>query len=303
MKIKIKSLASITLFSLFVTSIVFSSCDNENRMDGEGSVSLNITDAPIDQEGVTGVYITFTGIEYQSNGDSWNLVEDFEGPVTINLLELQNGKTSLLGNFNAGAGNYTGLRFLLDAAEMSNSPIGNSGCYITFSDGSEVPLFVPSGAKTGYKAVGNFTVPLNGEVEVTADFNLRKSVVEAGMSGKYLLKPTIRIVVNNEAGEIKGSLINPGTELDYVVYIYEKGTYNDTESALQPDQSPSFPNAISNTMVDANNKYILAFLAPGAYELIVVSVNEGGDAEVVLGPTEEVVVESRKATLLDLEIK
>jgi hypothetical protein len=303
MKNKIKSLKSITLFSLLGIIILFSSCDNESRLDGEGSIKLNITDAPIDQEGVTGVFITFTGIEYQSNGESWNLVEDFEGPVTINLLELQNGKTELLGNFNAGAGNYTGLRFLLDAAVMSNSPMGNSGCYITFADGSEVPLFVPSGGQTGYKAIGNFTVPLNGEVEVTADFNLRKSVVDAGNSGMYLLKPTIRIIVNNEAGEIKGTLVNSDPELQYVAYVYAKGTYNENESLEQPNQDPSFPNAISNTMVDANNKYTLAHLAPGDYELIVVSIDADGNAQVVLGPSEEVTVESRKSSLFDIVLQ
>jgi hypothetical protein len=303
MKNKIKSLASLALFSLLALSILFSSCDNESRLDGEGKIKLNITDAPIDQEGVTGVFITFTGIEYQSNGDSWKMVEDFEGPVTINLLELQNGKTELLGNFNAGAGNYTGLRFLLDAAVMSNGPIGNSGCYITFEDGSKVPLFVPSGGQTGYKAVGNFTVPINGEVEVTADFNLRKSVVEAGVTGMYLLKPTIRIIVNNEAGEIKGTLINADPELEYVAYVYAKGTYTESESLEQPNQSPSFPNAISNTMVDANNKYTLAFLAPGAYELIMVSIDAEGNTQVVVGPSSEVTVQSRQSTLFDLEIE
>jgi hypothetical protein len=43
---------------------------------------------------------------------------------------------------------------------------------------------------------------------VTADFDVRKSIVKAGASGKYILKPTIRLVVDNQAGCIKGDVTN-----------------------------------------------------------------------------------------------
>jgi hypothetical protein len=86
--------------------------------------------------------------------------------------------------------------------------ISNPGCYLEFEDGSTENLYVSSGAQTGYKTVGSFTVPINGSVDVTADFDVRKSVVEAGVTGMYLLKPTIRLVVENQAGQIAGSVSN-----------------------------------------------------------------------------------------------
>ena len=71
----------------------------------------------------------------------------------------------------------------------------NPGCYIEFADNSTEPLFVPSGGETGYKAVGQFEVPVNGTVEVTADFDVREAVVVAG--SRYILKPTIKLIVND----------------------------------------------------------------------------------------------------------
>jgi hypothetical protein len=66
---------------------------------------------------------------------------------------------------------------------------------VKFADNSTEPLFVPSGGETGYKATGQFTVPANGTVEVTADFNVHEAVVVA--DSHYILKPTIKLIVND----------------------------------------------------------------------------------------------------------
>lgn len=276
------------------------SCSDDDNISGEGQIKLNITDAPIDEEGVTGVFITFTGIEFQKDGGQWEVAEEFEGPVTINLLDLQNGRTELMGNFSAGAGNYTGVRFMLDAATRGSNA-SNPGCYITFDDGSEVPLFVPSGEQTGYKTVGAFSVPLNGTVEITADFDLRKSVTKAGATGMYLLKPTIRIIVNNESGNIRGNITNRDSESTYVVYAYESGTYTDEESVEPLAEEVRFPNAVSNTGAEDNGDYILAFLAPKDYDLIVVAMDSEGNPTVVKIVT-DVTVTSREVTVTNIDL-
>lgn len=277
------------------------SCSNDDNINGEGQIKMNITDAPIDDESVTGVFITFTGIEYQKDGGNWQTAEEFEGPVTINLLELQNGRTELLGNFTAGAGRYTGVRFKLDAATRGSNG-SNPGCYITFDDGTQAPLFVPSGDQTGYKAVGEFTVPINGTVEITADFDLRKSVAMAGATGMYLLKPTIRVIVNNEAGDVRGNISNRALESSYVVYAYEAGTYEDSESADPVNESIRFPNAISSTGAEANGDYILAFLAPKSYDLIVVKIDSEGNPVVVKTVT-NISVNSNEITIANIELE
>lgn len=295
-----KSLFGLSVAIIALLTFGLFSCSNDEAITGEGQIKLNITDAPIDQEGVSGVFITFTGIEFQKDGGPWQTAEEFEGPVTINLLELQNGRTELLGDFTAGAGNYTGLRFMLDAPERGRNP-SNPGCFIEFEDGRIEPLFVPSGAQTGYKAIGEFTVPLNGTVEITADFDLRRSVVEAGASGIFILKPTIKVIVNNQAGGIRGNITNREAEINYVVYAYEAGTYTEEESADPEAEAVRFPNSLSNTGAEDNGDYMLAFLAPGDYDLVVVAVDAEGIPTVVK-IEEDISVTSREITVVNIEL-
>jgi hypothetical protein len=159
---------------------------------GTGTLKLYLSDAPMDAENVRGVYITINEIQCHLDGQ-WITCEGFEGPKTYNLLELTEGNAALLGELTLPVGNYTQIRFMLNIAEKASSR-ANLGCYIEFTDNSTQPLFAPSGGKTGYKAIGYFEVPVNGTVEVTADFDVRKAVVVAGSS--YILKPTIKLIVN-----------------------------------------------------------------------------------------------------------
>jgi hypothetical protein len=169
------------------------SCGTSEQALGTGTLKLYLSDAPIDAENVTGVYITIIEIQYHLDGQ-WITCEQFVGNQTYNLLELTGGNITLLGEFTLPTGNYTQIRFMLDIPEMGSHK-ANPGCYIEFADNSTEPLFVPSGGETGYKAVGQFEVPINGTVEVTADFDVREAVVVAGSS--YILKPTIKLIVNS----------------------------------------------------------------------------------------------------------
>ena len=171
-----------------VTGLFLISCGDDDNAGSTGTVSMSLTDSPIDADNVESVNVTIIGMEFKMGG-SWQMIEGFGEPQGHDLLTLSEGNSVLLGNFTAGAGEYDGLRFILDAPEQGSSDISNPGSFISFSDGSEEPLFVPSGGQTGVKSIGNFTVPVNGTVEVTTDFDVRKSVVKAGSSGIFILKP------------------------------------------------------------------------------------------------------------------
>ncbi len=287
-----------TIISTIVlaTAILFS-CQKDDGI-GTGKLALSVTDSPIDASNVKAVYVTFTGLEYQNSGGSWEIASTFVGPKSINLLELQNGKTSLLGDFNLIAGNYTGLRFKLDAPTRGGNTPSNPGCYVELLNGEKKPLYVPSGGQSGYKAIGSFAVPLNGLVEVTADFDLRKSVVVTGGNSTYILNPTIKITVNNQAGEIKGVISNLSTAKKYVVYAYAKDQYTTNEASEPTGENVKFPNAISSAKLDASGAYTLAFLAAGTYDLILVSTDAAG-TELVEKQLKGVVVESKKTTTMN----
>ncbi|PRY98779.1 uncharacterized protein DUF4382 [Marinilabilia salmonicolor] len=285
-----------------ITPFLFSSCNEDgNSTSGTGTLKLSITDAPIETDGITAVNIGVKEVQYHMEGEKWQTFEGFE-PDTFNILELTGGESELLGQFELGAGTYTQLRFILATPEgKESSTIDNPGCYLEFEDGSTQPLFVPSGAQTGYKATGNFTVPVNGQVAVTADFDARKSVVKAGNSGKYILKPTIRLVVDNQAGSISGNVANIPEGSGIMIYAYEDETYTEEEAAAPEEESVRFPNAITSWEVDEEGNYTLAFLAPGVYDLVVVETIDG-EFNQILKVVEDVQVESLEETTLDIEL-
>ena len=261
-----------------------------------GTLELYLADAPTDAENVTGVYITINEIQYHMN-DQWITCEEFEGPKTYNLLELTDGNSTLLGELVLPGGHYNQIRFILDAPEMGQDPI-NPGCYIEFADNSTEPLFVPSGNTTGFKAVGEFTVPVNGTVEITTDFDVRKSVHLA--ASHYILWPTIRTVVNNEAGRISGVITNNSTYTDIIVFAYEDGTWADTEDDEPVYPASRFPNAVNSGKMCDDGHYTIPFLAAGTYDLAVAGY-DGEDFGEVLGFISDVVVASDHTTVQNID--
>lgn len=289
---------------LSISAIMVSSCQKDAG-NTKGVLHLSLTDAPIDEYDITGVFITITGIEY-NQGDTWQVFEGFEGPQTFNLLDLTGGVSAPLGIFELEAGNYNQIRFLIDAPEMGNGNQANPGCYLEFGGDPEntQPLFVPSGAQTGYKAIGGFTIPENGDLYVMADFDVRKSVVAAGNSGKFLLKPTIRLIVEDRSGNIEGTLLNTAEATEYVIYAYGDGTYDEAEAAEPADESPRFPNAITSDLaelVEDDYKFFLGFLPAGLYDLVIVSQVDGDFGE-VLGILEDVEVLMQETTAVEIDI-
>jgi hypothetical protein len=167
-----------------------------------GTLKLYLCDAPLDTENVTGVYITINEIQYHRDGQ-WSTFEEFEGPQTYNLLELTGGNSTLLGELTLPAGNYTQIRFMLDIPEKDPQPV-NPGCYIEFADNSTEPLFVPSGGQSGYKATGRFEVSTNETVEVTADFDIHGPNAIHVANSRYILNPTIKLIVNDRSDVTDG---------------------------------------------------------------------------------------------------
>ena len=262
---------------------------------GSGTLELYLTDAPLDAENVAGVYITINEIQYHL-GEQWITCEEFEGPKTYNLLELTGGNSTLLGDLTLPGGHFTQIRFMLNIPEMGQNP-ASPGCYIEFTDNSTQPLFVPSGNETGYKAIGQYKVPVNGTVVVTADFDVRKAVVVAAF---YILKPTIRLVVNNQAGSIRGSITNSSNYTDTIVFAYEDGTWAETEDDDPVYPESRFPNAINSGKMCDEGGYRVPFLAAGTYDLVVAGY-DGADFGEVLGFISDVQVESEQTTTQNID--
>ncbi len=277
-----------TIFSILTVGCGGGSSDTADT----GVMSLSVTDAPPKLgEDVTEVNIAVIGIEYHHDG-KWVNADNFVHQ-TFNLLDLYDGNSLHLGDMILPAGHYTELRFILAAPEKVGDVKSNPDCNITFEDGRSEPLFVPSGGQSGYKAKGAFDITANAKIEIMADFDVQKSIVVAGNSGKYLLKPVIRLIVTELSGDINGTVIDVDEYIhpkSLVVYAYDDDNTYEEGDEKEDEDGIRFSNAISSSDVNmSSGSFTLAFLEEGVYDLVITQYT-ADLFDHVIGVEEDVVV-------------
>jgi hypothetical protein len=188
-----------------VLSILAVACGSSSSSDDEpdtGSMSLNVTDAPIDD--ASSVVVEFSEVQIRGADESQNIDFILDPPKSIDLLTLQGSETeALFTDETVPAGVYDEIRLIINAEE------GTADTYIVLEEGgAQHDMTVPSGSQSGLKVKGSFTVPANATADFTVDFDVRKSIVQSGNPSdpKYHLKPVLRIVDNKEVGHIAGTV-------------------------------------------------------------------------------------------------
>ena len=280
--LKHKSTLKISAAVLLSALLILGGCTLQSG--GSGVLELSISDSPVNDEAVTGVYITIEDVRIQTEEGGWQSMASFDSPQTYNLLELTGGESALLGTVTLPAGEYQQIRFILAAPEEgSQLNGGNPGSWVNYDDNAvfdensmDEPLFVPSGAQTGYKAVAEqpFLVPENGSVSITAEFLVRQALVDT--NNGMILKPVQRIIVNDQAGAISGTVTYSGGSPEpasMVVFAYEDGTFSSGEYA---NGDNGFTEAVTSVAVAGDGTYTLAFLEEGAYDLVVAQYDTNG---------------------------
>lgn len=242
-----------------------------------GTLSVRITDAPVD--GAEHVYVQFSGLELQGNGQQLTLyycedpadstktiVRDAPcttnpAPKQIDLLALNGGLAdTLLGDYTLPAGHYSWIRLMVDTAGVHDS-------YIVVSGGADYELTIPSSDLTGLKLNRGFDVPAGGSADFTLDFDLRKSVHVTG-TGEYILRPTLRMVDNTMVGAISGTvdaaLVTAGCLPSVYVFQGSSVTPDDIDN-MAPD-----PLTTAYVKLDSGGgvyKYKAGFLEAGDYTI------------------------------------
>jgi hypothetical protein len=212
--------------------------------------------------------VTIARVEVHHDDDgSWQTVA--EPNKTYNLLELVNGVRETLGIATLDAGHYTQMRLIIgEIAETDglnmfsvSHPYAN---YIITLDDEAHELKVPSGTNTGLKIVNGFDINENQTTEMILDFDAMRSVVKPGSNGKYLLKPTVKVLDTTEYSIVSGKVTeedsNPETQLDGALVTAQIADPNDP---VAKDQVVTE----TGTVADENGDYAL-FLAPGGYNLV-----------------------------------
>jgi len=177
--------------------------------------SLRLTDAPID--GLAKVVVAFTAIEMKRKKDGWTRYT-LKTPQSIDLLALHGLTTAdLLLHMAIEPAEYKQIRFIVDDTPMAN--------HVELKTGGIVNLDIPDGSTTGIKIKKKFTIPEDRLVNLTVDFDLRRSIKSPGMSGNYKFKAKTRLVVDDHVGFIRGT-VNPALLLDPSCSDMDADTHN-----------------------------------------------------------------------------
>lgn len=234
---KFTSLWLTMLFAaLLVTACSDDDSDSPNNTTTEGRLAIRMTDAPAVYDEIN---VTFSEIQVHHN-DAW-VSMGLSAPVTINLLEWNNGKSILLVEKDIGPGKVTQIRLMVDDANIVVA-------------GIQHPMDIPSGAQTGLKINTNFDIEAGNAYVLVLDFDAQKSVVVMGPPTNpngYKLQPVIRAVPLEATGSISG-VASPSTDMP-MARAMNSGGAEVTTSIADP----------------ATGAFTLGFLTAGDYTVIV----------------------------------
>lgn len=264
-----KSASRISLSGIMIVfiaaAISFAACNKDDSGNaGTASTTIKITDAAIDDVSVTGAFVTISDIKLDGQR-----VEGFT-KITVDINAYQNGAAKTLGTFNLAGRTYSSITFVLD---YDMDAIGGlPGCYVMTSGGLKHKLQSTANSITISKSMA-----LSGSSSIIADFDLRKMITRQSGAGADQydfvttteLENSIRIVAENKAGTIAGTLTNSVVGSGKVIaYAYKKGAYNrTTEMQASGTSGIQFKNAVSSSVVSGSGNYQLHFLETGEYEV------------------------------------
>ena len=237
-----------------------------------GTLAVELTDAPFpfDTVAQTNVFIVRVDAQLAETTDAaanTNVAGDVAnadpaaGWVTvatvnrsINLLDLQNGRTTSLGAKAMPIGAYRGFRLVIDAAQSN----------VTLKGGARATVNFPSAGRIGLRLAPEsaFNVTANGTTVVVADFDVGKSfrLVGPTIGGGLEFVSAIR-ALQPSRGKVPGQyrIVNGSTGATVFVQgasleLLRPGTAaSDTSSA----------NVIATTASDASGQFLFRSLEPG----------------------------------------
>jgi hypothetical protein len=232
-----------------------------------GTLSVSLTDNPCDYQAV---FVTVAGLRVHRSADAadgdagWRDVplKPQAAGRRVDLLTLQNGALLGLGDVELEAGSYTQLRLVL----AENAAGGTPANELVLADGRRVPLTTPSAQRSGVKLIHPFEVKPGELVDLTLDFDACKSIVVAGNSGRYLLKPTIAVIPMTDVGRIVGH-VPPGSLV--------------SAQLAAPGTSPT---TVKTTIADGAGRFALSPLPARARDQgYSVVITKAGNAASVIG--------------------
>ena len=212
-------------------ALIIISCDDSNNDDnnGKGTLSINLVDEPGDYENVfvdiIDVMIKYDDSESQNDESGWNSIGVVE-PGIYDLLELTGGTSlQLVDNEEIESGIIKQIRLIL----------GEENSIVIEGQSEPIPLNTPSAQQSGLKVMVNQEILAGFNYDFILDFDVDESIVMAGNSGNYNLKPVLRASLEINSGTIVGN-VQPSDviiEIEASNGIETASTYIDTEGNFE----------------------------------------------------------------------
>lgn len=225
--------------------------DSPAAMQVSPRTTVLLTDAPFPFDTVQSVNVYVISVSVSpdpdtgSNANNMNWVTVTAPHRQINLLELQQGDTALLGSGDLPAGQYKAVRLTLDGDSSS----------IRFKDGSLAQVhWGGSGQQSIHAFVEAAVAVPDSGTDIVIDFDVGRSFHYNDLGdGAFNFIPWIRAVNRAETGDIAGVVSGPGAAA-------VKGA---TVSAWGGGSGNWY--IYSTGVTDAAGHYRLAYLLPGTY--------------------------------------
>ena len=239
------------LLVLVAIGLITWSCSDDKISDADNGsrVILKLVDAEGDYEQVN---VEIIDVQYNSSEDEkgWKSFTPEGGyPIQTDLTELVAGNELLLSDEIIPSGWMEQIRLVLS----DNNTLKIEG------QNDLIPLKTPSAQQSGLKIKLNQELDPGFSYTFILDWDVQRSVVKAGNSGQYNLKPVIRANAEVNSGSVSGTVVadligDEGTDLfpqeDVVVNIYSPGG-----------------DYVTNSTTNENGEFLIQGLSPGEYEI------------------------------------
>ncbi len=179
----------------FVTFMFLQGCSNDTTQMAQ--VKFILVDAPGDYKEVN-IDLRDVLINRSVDDTGWESIGNVKTGI-YNLLDYTGGMEALIADTELPAGEIKQVRLLLGP----NNTIKLKNATTT------IPLDTPSALQTGLKLQFNTELIAGITYTFILDFDADKSIVKAGNSGKYNLKPVIRVTTEALSGAISGKVTFP----------------------------------------------------------------------------------------------
>jgi len=245
-----------------------------------GSITISLTDDP--WEDAMEMVLHVTGVEMGHADGSVIMLEMTGGGMSIDMMQLQNGESTMLANnVEVPMGQYQWMRLMIDPAQ-SHIDLASTGGRHGMRMGGD--------AENGLEVMHDFQIGQSQHSEYMLDFDIRRGVQHHDngmMGGEYRLHSAMRMVDMSQSGGLMGTVdpsmidVNhpdcddaPGGNWAYL--FHGDVTEPDDIADIDTDgmQGPMAADRIEMDTMTGEHRYHFGYLDPGQYRIAITCAGE-----------------------------